>query len=101
MMESLSYGGELLPLQDQEILFNHDPRSVLPLHINYFTRISYFGAKMGTTLQPIKLYFLASGPNPWKVAIIMEELGIEYQPMLEDMISVKEEKYQKLNPNGR
>ncbi|KAI4157727.1 MAG: hypothetical protein LQ342_008066 [Letrouitia transgressa] len=31
----------------------------------------------------------------------MEELGIEYQPMLEDMISVKEEKYQKLNPNGR
>jgi len=51
--------------------------------------------------QPIVLHSHASGPNPWKVAIILEELGLPYQTVFEDMSKLKQEPYVKLNPNGR
>ena len=42
-----------------------------------------------------------NSPNPWKVAIILEELGLEYNIVLLDMFSVKKAPYTDLNPNGR
>jgi glutathione S-transferase len=43
----------------------------------------------------------ASGPNPWKVAIVLEELGIPYEPEYMDMADLKKPPYEKINPNGR
>ena len=42
-----------------------------------------------TMTKPIKLYSHASGPNPWKVVIIMEELGIPYESEMLDFSVVK------------
>jgi hypothetical protein len=42
-----------------------------------------------------------NSPNPWKVAIILEELGLEYNIILLDFFSVKKAPYTDLNPNGR
>lgn len=42
------------------------------------------------------------GPNPWKVAIILEELGLEYETkFLEFPHGVKGKEYTAKNPNGR
>lgn len=50
--------------------------------------------------QPIILYGHASpSPNPWKVAIILEELQIEYK--MEFVSAVKSPPYIEKNPNGR
>lgn len=43
----------------------------------------------------------ATGPNPWKVAIVMEELNIPYESEFMDMTSVKSPEFEKINPNGR
>jgi len=45
----------------------------------------------------------ASGPNPWKVKMIFEELGLSYEPRFADMQKGehKSPEYLKLNPNGR
>lgn len=52
--------------------------------------------------KPITLYSHASGPNPWKVAIILEELGLEYETkFLEFPHGVKGKEYTAKNPNGR
>jgi len=51
--------------------------------------------------KPITLYSHASGPNPWKVAIILEELGLPYESKMMDMGQLKKEPYVSLNPNGR
>jgi glutathione S-transferase len=32
-----------------------------------------------SSLKPIILYSHKSGPNPWKVAILFQELGIPYE----------------------
>ncbi|TCD63259.1 Glutathione S-transferase 2 [Steccherinum ochraceum] len=43
------------------------------------------------------------GPNGWKVAFLLNELGLEYESKYVDM-SVKEQKgpaYLQINPNGR
>jgi hypothetical protein len=42
-----------------------------------------------------------NSPNPWKVAIIFEELGLEYNIIMLDMFSVKKAPYTDFNPNGR
>ncbi|KAH8776659.1 glutathione S-transferase [Diaporthe sp. PMI_573] len=39
------------------------------------------------------------GPNPWKVVIVLEELGVPYECRL--VADVKGEAYTKINPNGR
>jgi glutathione S-transferase len=52
-------------------------------------------------MQPITLYSHHRGPNPWKVAIIFEELNISYKTRHIDFSDVKKDPYLKLNPNGR
>jgi len=52
-------------------------------------------------VKPITLYGHASGPNPWKVAIILEELNIPYDHKIMDMADLKKEPYEKINVNGR
>jgi len=52
-----------------------------------------------SSLQPIKLYDHAGGPNPPKVKIILEELGVPYESVYPDKI--KEEPFISTNPNGR
>ena len=37
------------------------------------------------TMKPIHLYSHRSGPNPWRVAIILEELGLPYETEFMDM----------------
>ena len=44
---------------------------------------------MSPALKPIKLYSHAFGPNPWKVAIIMEELNIPYVSEYIDFFEIK------------
>ncbi|KAI9712184.1 MAG: glutathione S- transferase, nitrogen catabolite repression regulator [Chrysothrix sp. TS-e1954] len=51
--------------------------------------------------KPIKLYSHAGGPNPPKVAIILEELGVPYETELLEFPDMKKEPYTSLNPNGR
>ncbi|KAJ0123629.1 Glutathione S-transferase-like protein gedE [Diaporthe amygdali] len=49
--------------------------------------------------KPIIVYVLGGGPNPFKVLITLEELGIPYEKVQVD--DVKSEAFLKLNPNGR
>ena len=51
--------------------------------------------------KPIKLYSHASGPNPWKVVIILEELGVKYDTEFVDMAVMHTPKFEPVNPNGR
>ncbi len=44
---------------------------------------------------------LPQGPNPWKVAIILEELGLKYEHKMLDFPDMKKEPYESINPNGR
>lgn len=41
------------------------------------------------SLKPILLYSHATGPNPWKCAIIMEELGLPYETKMIDFSEIK------------
>jgi glutathione S-transferase len=56
---------------------------------------------MSPTTKPIKLYYHASGPNPSKVAIILEELGVPYETQNVDFKEIKQEPFINVNPNGR
>ncbi|KAK5130506.1 hypothetical protein LTR08_001986 [Meristemomyces frigidus] len=51
--------------------------------------------------QPIKLYSHAGGPNPWKVAIILNELQLPYTTEIMDFGDLKKEPFESVNPNGR
>ena len=51
--------------------------------------------------KPITLYSHASGPNPWKVSIILEELGIPYETKFEEFENLKKPDFEAKNPNGR
>jgi glutathione S-transferase len=42
-----------------------------------------------SSLKPITLYSHASGPNPWKTAIILEELKLPYESKNVDMGDLK------------
>ncbi|KAK3075374.1 hypothetical protein LTR53_001379 [Teratosphaeriaceae sp. CCFEE 6253] len=53
------------------------------------------------SIKPLKLYSHAGGPNPWKVAIILNELGLDYETKLMDFPDLKKAPFEKLNPNGR
>ncbi|KAM0669230.1 hypothetical protein ACQRIU_002792 [Beauveria bassiana] len=53
------------------------------------------------SLQPIKLYAHKKGPNPWKVALILEELGLPYETTYLEFPDAKVEPYISLNPNGK
>jgi len=49
------------------------------------------------------LYSHASGPNPWKVVIVLEELGLTYNTVYLDFNTQDQKKpeFTKYNPNGR
>ncbi|KAM0421315.1 hypothetical protein ACHAPT_010845 [Fusarium lateritium] len=50
-------------------------------------------------LKPITIYVHIAGPNPFKVLIVLEELGIPYKKIVVN--NPKEEWYVDINPNGR
>ncbi|KAH8898040.1 glutathione S-transferase [Thozetella sp. PMI_491] len=54
-------------------------------------------------MQPIKLYNAppGSGPNPWKVLLVLCELEIPYEMVWIPYSEIKSEPYISLNPNGR
>ena len=54
-----------------------------------------------SSLKPIILHSHATGPNPWKVAIILEELGLPYETKYHEFPELKEKPYNDTNPNGR
>ncbi|KAM0712363.1 hypothetical protein Q7P37_011458 [Cladosporium fusiforme] len=51
--------------------------------------------------KPIKLYSHAGGPNPWKVAIILNELDLPYETEIMDFADLKKEPFLSISPNGR
>lgn len=56
---------------------------------------------MSSSLKPIHLYASASGPNAWKVAIILEELQLPYEMEFVAPTAIKQPAILKLNVNGR
>lgn len=56
---------------------------------------------MASDLKPIKLYGGVLGPNPKKVAIILEELNLPFEREYIDFANVKTPDYEAINPNGR
>lgn len=50
-------------------------------------------------LKPLTVYVHVGGPNPYKVTIVLEELGIPYEKIV--VSNPKEEWFVKINPNGR
>lgn len=61
---------------------------------------------MATTTAPehgkqFTLYSHKNGPNPWKVAIVLEELGLSYESVLLEFEAMKIAPYVNLCPNGR
>ncbi|KAJ5647514.1 Glutathione transferase [Penicillium lividum] len=53
------------------------------------------------SLKPITLYGHGPGPNPWKVVMVFEELGIPYNAKNVALSDLKKEPYESVNPNGR
>jgi len=53
--------------------------------------------------KEIDLYSVAfpNAPNPWKVAIVLELLGLKYNIILVDLFSIKKPPLIDINPNGR
>lgn len=54
---------------------------------------------MATSIKPIKLYGSVFGPNPEKVAFILNELSIPFEGVI--IMDVKDPAYTAINPNGR
>ena len=52
-------------------------------------------------LKTIHFYSHRGGPNPTKVLIFLEELGLPYESDYVDIGEVKKEPYTNVNPNGR
>ncbi|RDW62515.1 hypothetical protein BP5796_10817 [Coleophoma crateriformis] len=53
------------------------------------------------SLKPLTLWTHDSGPNAWKVAMILEELNVPYTNKFLAMPDMKKEPYESINPNGR
>lgn len=51
--------------------------------------------------KPITLYSHATGPNPWKVVAILEELNVPYETKFIRNENIKQEPFISVNPNGR
>ncbi|KAF5020207.1 hypothetical protein F66182_7772 [Fusarium sp. NRRL 66182] len=54
-----------------------------------------------TSLKPLIIHSNQFGCNPWKVAIILEELGLPYVHRFVPFEDMKKEPFESLNPNGR
>lgn len=50
-------------------------------------------------LKPITLYGHSAGANPYKVLIVLHELGLPFETI--PLSNPKEEWFAKINPNGR
>ena len=55
---------------------------------------------MSSQLKPIKVLG-KGGPNPPKVAIMLEELGLPYEAVAIPLSDIKKPEYTAINPNGR
>lgn len=55
---------------------------------------------MSNDLKPIKVWG-KGGPNPPKIAILLEELGLPYELIAVPLSDVKKPEYLAVNPNGR
>jgi len=53
------------------------------------------------SLKPITLWGHDSGPNAWRVAMVLEELNVPYILKMIDFRDMKKEPYESINPNGR
>lgn len=53
------------------------------------------------SLKPITLWGHDSGPNAWKVAMILEELNVPYTLKIIEFPDMKKEAFESINPNGR
>ncbi|KAM0546770.1 hypothetical protein ACHAPJ_010699 [Fusarium lateritium] len=53
------------------------------------------------TLKPITLWAHNSGPNAWKVALVLEELDVPYNVKFIDFPDMKKQPFVSINPNGR
>ncbi|KAI0506213.1 thioredoxin-like protein [Xylaria bambusicola] len=53
------------------------------------------------SLKPIIVWGLEMGPNPLKVCMLLEELGLPYEHKILDFPDMKKEPFLSLNPNGR
>ncbi|KKO98495.1 URE2 [Trichoderma harzianum] len=53
------------------------------------------------SIKPITLHAHSSGPNPWKVVIILQELELPYTLVYETPATIKSAPYTDVNPNGR
>ncbi|KXJ94643.1 glutathione transferase 1 [Microdochium bolleyi] len=56
---------------------------------------------MSSAIQPIVLHGAPLGPNPSKIVMLFEELGLPYEHRHLDFSKVKQEPFLSLNPNGR
>lgn len=57
---------------------------------------------MSDALEPLILHSIVGGaPNPWKVRILLEELGLPYVVEDYEMAELKQEPFISINPNGR
>lgn len=56
---------------------------------------------MSKQLKPIKIYGGSFGPNPFKVSIILRELGLPIEEIPTDFSEIKTPAYETLNPNSR
>ncbi|KAH7325627.1 glutathione-s-transferase [Stachybotrys elegans] len=54
-----------------------------------------------SSIKPLILYSHTKGPNPWKVALVLEELDIPYDSRYLEFEETKIEPYLSLNPNGK
>ncbi|KAI8957563.1 glutathione S-transferase [Daldinia sp. FL1419] len=52
-------------------------------------------------MQPIRVWITPPGPNPWKVVLILEELGVPYEIKAIKFDVVKKKPFTDINPNGR
>lgn len=53
------------------------------------------------SLKPIIVFGHWGAPNPWKVRILLEELGLPHEWREMEFSDVKSEKYLEITPNGR
>ncbi|KAK5633117.1 hypothetical protein RRF57_008831 [Xylaria bambusicola] len=53
------------------------------------------------SLKPIIVWGHEIGPNPLKVLMVLEELGLPYEHKIMDFLDMKKEPFITLNPNGR
>lgn len=53
------------------------------------------------SLKPITVYTHGLGPNPWKVVMLLQELGIPYTDKYMEFPDMKKEPFESVNPNGR